>query len=183
MSEPEGLYYKHFTPVDALKTFSQFQLIMMALQNKLNQNSGFTLEQLIQDAVKENPIIFSDLSVDSLYLGIEGGKDGNLIRSTSLLIHPLIERPISQSIGTLVRSKLFLQPYIEQAVGQKVSESDVHELYLAALNQCGRYAINDDQSGLGVKKVFGEYVAVVQHWLGSGLTATGDCNIHVVKRM
>jgi len=170
--EPENLYYKHMIPSDFMKHLSDEEKIAV-----LKEGIGLTLKTKIT----VNLIKYSTVSVDSLIVGLESGKDGNIIRSVSLIVYPQLESLFTAVLRTEMRSKILYQPFIEEAIGQKVEANDVHELYLAALNRCGENAENGDQSGLGVYKDFGEYKAVVQFW-GEGGDSTKDCNIHVVKK-
>lgn len=176
--EPTGLYYKHLLPTDFIRTIPSLLL-----------NIDFTgitkqsLENILLQAVQQNPTKFANISVDSLDVGLEGGNTGTVIRSLTLYVHPQLERPISSAIGVLPRAKNLYQPFIEGATGATISDVDLGDLYTAALNRCGNHSLNGDQSGLGVFKTVGDYVVVVQVWniAGGSSLFDGDCNIHVVK--
>lgn len=177
--EPPGLYYKHFLPTD-------FYLAVPELFFTISYKSlsRETLEAELQKVVEKSPASYAHISVDSLFLGLEGGIGGTKVRSATLMVHPKLERPITNAIGVLPRARNLYKPFIEGATGGTISDEDLVELYSAALNRCGINALNDDQSGRGVTKIIGEYAVMVQSWDSSTLDAlnsNNDCNIHVVK--
>lgn len=179
VADRPNLYYKHLTPSDVLNLLDD--LLNLLLPDKAEASRSDSYQEKVQAqleaAVKSDPLAFTDISLASLVVGLESGNEGKMVRSLSLMVHPDLERILTDITGTKERAKTIYQPFIEGAIGQKVPEGAVHELYLAALNRCG--ASNDDQSGLGEKREFGDYIAVVQWWsTGDG---TLDCNIHVVK--
>lgn len=177
--DPAGLYYKHLLPTDFYSTIPE-----LLLNIDFTSLTKETLENTLQKAVEANPSKYATISVDSIYLGLEGGVGGTTVRSISLMVHPKLERPISNAIGTLQRAKNLYKPFIEGATGSTISDADLLDIYSAALNRCGQSALNNDQSGRGVIKFVGEYAVVVQAWDSGGthsLSSTNDCNIHVVK--
>lgn len=177
--DPPGLYYKHFLPTD-------FYLAVPELFFTISYKSlsRETLEADLQKVVERSPTSYANISVDSLFLGLEGGIGGTKVRSATLMVHPKLERPIANAIGDLQRAKNLYKPFIEGATGGTISDDDLLTLYTAALNKCGINAINDDQSGRGVTKIIGEFAVMVQSWDASTLevlNSNNDCNIHVVK--
>lgn len=188
--DPGGIYYKHFTPADGLELIPR--AIILDVLNKIR--TGMTindvrpiLEQAVKDVVASNPDKAGQASFDSLYLGIEGGNEGNPVRSASLMVHPLIEREIVAQVGIDKRVDQLFKPYVESFIGKTVPSSDVKELYEAALNKCGAGSVDASQSGLGLMKDFGDYIAIVQSWTQTSsndiFSAFRDCNIHVVKKV
>ncbi|MGB4965531.1 MAG: hypothetical protein WBO77_00255 [Microgenomates group bacterium] len=186
VNDPASLYYKHLTPTDL------FTIIPLGSVRSLTQTVDDEVKRVIREAivnaVKKNPERFSDISFDSVNAGMEGGRDGVTMRSISLWVHPVVETIITDAIGIRERARLFVEPYIEGAIGTDISTDDAEMLYEAALNNCGASAQGGVQSGLGVRKVFGEYTAVIQNWT-DGATADDifseyrDCNIHIVRTM
>ncbi len=184
VKDPENLYYKHLTPTDL------FTIIPLGSVRSLTQTIDSEVKKIIREAivnaVKKNPERYADISFDSVNAGMEGGRDGVIMRSVSLWVHPVVETIITDAIGTRERARLFVEPYIEGAIGADISTDDAETLYVAALRSCGSSAEGGVQSGLGVRKVFGEYTAVVQNWT-DGATADDifsefrDCNIHIVR--
>lgn len=186
VSDPANLYYKHLTPTDL------FTIIPLGSVRSFSQAVDDEVKKVIRDAilnaVKKNPERFADISFDSINTGLEGGRDGTVIRSISLWVHPIVETIITDAIGTSERARLFVKPYIEGAIGAPISVDDAETLYVAALNNCGASAKDGVQSGLGVRKVFGEYTAIVQNWTEGStdddiFSDLRDCNIHIVRTM
>ncbi len=188
VKDPSPLYYKHLTPIDS------FDIITIGNVRTLQETQSVdddAVKKVIRDtivnAVKKDPKRFSDISFDSVSAGMSGGRDGEVIRSLSLWVHPVVETIITDAITVRERAQLLYQPYIEGAIGEKISTEDVTALYDAALNHCGSSAEGGVQSGLGVRKTFGDYTAVVQNWVPGGSSEDDifsdfkDCNIHVVR--
>ncbi len=176
--EPANLYYKHFTPTDFIEILptSIHETLLLKFQNNNPGESDLGITQFIS----QNATLFADKSFDSLIVGLEGGINGKVIRSVSLMVHPAFERPISNIIGIERRVKLLLAPFVEGAIGATVPTQDVVDLYESAMNYCGQMALDDNQQGYGMYKDWGDYRASVQWWVrGDG---SGDCNIHVVRK-
>ena len=156
--EPSDLYYKHFSPTDFLR-------FLLLAGEVIRGGTGF----------------FGTMSVDSLMVGLEGGNEGELIRSVSLMVHPQLENLILKMTESQARVKVFYQPFVEGAIGRKLTLEElegVNRLYLAALNRCGRN--NTDQTGLGQRLDLDNFWVVVQLW--SAGDRLMDCNLHVVAK-
>ena len=189
INDPQNLYYKHLTPEDGLELIPA-NTIADILAKLRDPNQVAAAKQLLTQTVRQivdaDPQRAGVSSFDSLYLGLENGRDGNPVRSASLMVHPIVERIISDKITIDERVKKLYQPYVEAFIGKSVALSDVKELYVAALNKCGGGAINGDQSGKGLLKDFGDYVGVVQFWSDAQegvFSEFKDCNIHLVKKI
>lgn len=186
VKDPADLYYKHLTPTDlfTIIPLGSVRSVTQTVDNEVKR----VIREAIVNAVKKNPERFADISFDSVNAGMEGGRDGVIMRSISLWVHPVVETIITDAVGTRERARLFVEPYIEGAIGEDISTDDAETLYVAALRSCGSSAEGGVQSGLGARKVFGEYTAVVQNWT-DGATADDifsdfrDCNIHIVRTM
>lgn len=173
VKDPPGLFYKHMSPSD-------FLYLLPGTQQRMIIQRG--IMSGLKDVIGSNYLLVATMSVDSLMIGIEGGVNGDIIRSASLMVHPDYERPISKAAGgEKNRADILYKPFIDGATGLKISSDDVYKLYDAALNRCGEKAIDGDQSGYGTKVDIGDYVAVVQYWMEGG-DGTKDCNIHVVRK-
>ncbi len=175
VADPPNLYYKHFLPDDGIS-------YGRAIVKPNNASEGNSSKLATLKAVIKSPEAFKTLSIDSLYIALDGGVNGTKVKALSLMVHSIGERPISLKMTSRERAKTLYQPFIEGAIGQTVSTDDVEALYVAARDRCGGNALKNDQSGRGLKKEFGDYVAVVQWWESDLPKEINDCNIHVVKK-
>lgn len=189
--EPPNLYYKHFTPLESINIVQN----IYSNDPKIDTNEITTsaladlIRNRIADEIKKNPYAWVDKSFDSIYLGIEGGRDGSTVRTASILVHPFIERLIAnakETNGIEGRVKAFFAPFVESAIGERVSIDKVIILYENALNRCGDNALGGDKSGLGTLVDFGNYIGVVEYWeskeTANYFTNAHDCRIHLLKK-
>ncbi len=190
IADPSGLYYKHLTPKDGIDLLPP-QKVLEIIEKSKTPSTISEAKELLEDAIVEliqnDPDKAGLASFDSLYLGIARGESGNPVKSASIMVHPLIERIITDEITIDERVKKLYQPFVEAFIGSSVETADVKRLYVAALNKCGNSAINGDQSGRGEKVDFGDYIGVVQFWNGESakdiFSDLRDCNIHLVKEV
>jgi len=185
VQEPPNLYYKHMIPGDFIKLFSDIPLpsVFAWIRNEGSILSRNEMREKIKSRIQNKKTDIATISVDSLMVGLEGAtSSGKVVSSVSLMVHPQLEQLFVDIVGTPERARILYQPFIEGAIGRKLKKAEsqeVHNLYTAALYDCGKHALNGVQTGLGKKYQFGNYTAVVQWWTtGDG---TSDCNIHVVK--
>src|SRR3989338_7165184 len=187
VAEPAGLFYKHLTPTDAL---SLMPITRQSTDNLQGDQETEDVKSFIRDIVlreiKKDPKKFASLSFGSISAGLEGGVDGQTLRSVSFWVHPVIEKVLTDAITIRERARLVYQPYIEGAIGRPVSTDDAEQLYTQALNHCGSSAQGGIQSGLGFKKEFGDYTVVVQNWADGAaddlFSDFRDCTIHIVRK-
>jgi len=174
LADSGRLFIKHFTPTDFLELVPERgDLVRRSADLTREVLTGGLRESLFADAAR-----FSSVSVDSLMVGL----DGQTVRGVALMVHPKLEGPIVDRVGSEKRSALLYQPFIEGAIGRALTAEEaesVHGLYLAALESCGENAKAGDQSGFGQSRLIDDYEAKAGRWL---YDTTVDCSIHIRRR-
>ena len=191
---PHDLYYKHFTPLDGIELLPENIKRLIGIADFENSVTTFDLKEEIIKKIREelikqvnlNPQKWSDKSFDSLFLGLIEGRDGEYVKSAVMMVHPMIEKPLTANISTKSRVEKLYLPFVQEATGQSINSTELTYLYEAALYRCGDGAEGGDQSGRGVWRQFGKYLAVVEFWPGSSenglFSGFHDCRIHVLRR-
>lgn len=130
----------------------------------------------------------TDDSYDSVYVGLEGGNAGVMVREMTLMVHPVLEMPIIKKLGEnglQKRAEILYEPFLEGAVGHDIDTEKAVSLFDAGL-RCGKHAVGGDKSGLGKYEVLDEvYAAAVEVWADNPDKESGrlggDCRIRIAK--
>lgn len=157
--EERESYPKHFTPTDGFA------------------NNSPTISGRVE---------FTD-SFSSLHIGLQGGRNGKIVRYAALSIHPAFEGSVINRHNPAEvrrRASVLVRPFLEEAAGANIPARKANVLYDAAVNHCGTGS--PDQSGYGKREsLTGKYDAAVVKWNPRPIRSkiAYDCKIFVGRKV